>query len=134
MNSSTSKIEKTDILLKQHEQAWQEIQHEDSLYVQMALLYMAIIGAYIGSLDKFTKYPIPISVSLGLIGLCIVGAMWRIRKIIDQQLSLIGEIEKLTSMKSSPPIKGIGKIRTSTYLMTVVIIMTVLAIFLTLIQ
>jgi len=134
MNSSTSKIEHTEILLKQYEQAWQEVQHEDSLYVQMALLYMAIIGAYIGSLDKFIKYPVPISICLGLIGLCIVGAMWRIRKIIDQQLNLIGEIERLTSMKNNPPIKGIGKIRTSTYLMTTVIIMTVLAIFLTLIQ
>ena len=121
-----------EVLLKQYEQTWQRIQHYDTSYTQAGLLYMVLIAAYIGSFDKITGNSILISFCLALVSICIIGTIWRLRKLIDQQRYVLSTIEELTSMQSSPRIRGLGVIRTSTYLVTIIAIMTVLAIVLTL--
>ncbi len=128
-NQSAPNVE---VLLKQYEQAWRLIEHLDSSYIQISLLYIALIGAYIGVFDRIKGDPILISFCLALIGSSIIGAIWRVRKVVDQQFSIISAIQEVTAMKKRQEIKGIGKIRTSTYLMVVIVIMTALAIVLTL--
>jgi hypothetical protein len=132
-SNSNQDAPNVEVLLKQYEQAWRLIEHLDSSYIQISLLYIALIGAYIGVFDRIQGDPILISFCLALIGSSIIGAIWRVRKVVDQQFRIISAIqEEVTAMKKRQEIKGIGKIRTSTYLMVVIVIMTALAIVLTL--
>jgi hypothetical protein len=121
-----------DALLKQYEQAWQQIYHLDSSFIQMTLLYMAIIGAYIGNIRSFTGKPLLIASCLTLVGTSILGIIWRLRKLIDQLLGIVSSIEKITTMAARSPLKGLGAVRTSTYLLIMVLIVTGLAVFMTL--
>jgi len=121
---------KTDVLLKQYEQALQLIRHYDSIYTQTCLLYMALIAAYVGVFDKVTGNSILISLCLVLISICIIGTIWRLRKLIDQQRHIVSTIEEITSMKPNPQIRGLGKVRTSTYFMVIIAVITVLAVLL----
>ena len=120
----------TEVLLTQYEQAWQQIEHYDSSYIQISLLYIALMGAYIGVFDKTKVNPVLIACCLVLISACVIGAIWRLRKLVDQQMEIVAAIAKVTGMQKGPSIGGIGSIRTSTHLIVIIIAMTVLAIVL----
>ncbi|MCP4179624.1 MAG: hypothetical protein GY756_17840 [bacterium] len=129
-NGNTTPL--SEILLKQYEQSWKQIEHLDKSYTQTTLIYIALIGAYIGSFDKIAGNSFLISSCLILISGCILGALLRIRKLIDQEFVVISKIEKSYSMIEKTGIDGLGNIRTSTYLGIIVVIMTILAVVLTL--
>ena len=122
----------SEILAKQYEQLWQAILHYDNIYIQIALLYSAVLGVYITTFGQFTVSPLALSFCLFLISACIIGAIWRLRKLIDQYFEIISHIEEATSMFRREKIKGLGRVRTSTYLIAVIVILTTLALFLTL--
>lgn len=52
---SNDQIGKVDILLKQYEEAWKQILYLDSSYTQTSLIYIALIGAYIGVFDRLLE-------------------------------------------------------------------------------
>ncbi len=120
----------SDLLIKQYEQAWQQVRHLDSSYIQITLLYMALIGAYIGSFDKLTANLIIISIGISSISLCIIGIIFRTRYLIDKQMEIILKIEESLEMMSSSSVSGLKNIRTSSYLILAIIFMTAIAIIL----
>jgi len=87
-----------DILVTQYERAWQEIKHLDSNYINITLLYIALVGAYIGNVEKIIGFSILISVCITFSSLCVLGIIWRLRKLIDQNFEIISRIEKGTFM------------------------------------
>lgn len=124
--------QKIDVLLKQYDKAMSLIEHLDKTYIHTTLIYIAIIGAYIKNFEKITGNPTLISIGLLFLSSCIIGIIWRIRIMINQQRDLVVNIEKSTSMIEKIEIKGLGKTKTSTYFGISVIIITSLAIILTL--
>jgi hypothetical protein len=124
----------TNALLKQYEKLWHEVSNFDASYIQITLLYIALIGAYIGVVDKPIGNPFFVSMGLGLVGTCIIGIIIRLRALVDSRIRMIYRIESITSMISIDvnKQKGVAKIRTSVYLEIIVAIMTILAILLTL--
>ena len=123
----------TEILVKQYEHAWKDIWESDQNYIRITLLYITLIGVYIGTFKIWSpgKLSNLISIIILLLSICILGVIYRTRKIINQQFQVIREIERKASMIAIPQISGLGKIRTSTYLGIIVILLTILAIFLT---
>lgn len=132
MSSPEKQSPPLEVLLAQYGQAWQEIEHLDSSYIQITLIYTAIIGAYIGTYQNIKGNAIFLSIGLILVCACIIGALYRLRKLIDQLLTTISTIEEQTSMVKAPEIRMAGKIRTSTYLGAMIVILSIMAIFLTL--
>jgi hypothetical protein len=132
MSSAAEGRPDDEALLKQYEMAWQQIYHLDSSFIQMTLLYIAIIGAYIGNIEDFAGSPPLIAGCVALVGICMVGIIWRLRRMIDHLFDIVTDIEERTAMAVRKPINGLGAVRTSTYLLLIVTIMTGLAVFLTL--
>jgi|ERR1051326_3490595 hypothetical protein len=130
--TATTDQQKCEALLKQYEQAWQRTNYLDSSYTQLALLYIALLGAYITQAEKFLTNGVLVSACLVLVGICIIGAIWRLRKLIDQQLAVISKIEYAMKMVSREAIMGPGRYRTSSYLIIIIVVLTILSAFLTL--
>jgi len=126
----------TEVLLKQYETIWQQINHLDASYIQLTLLYMALIGAYIGVADKNLGKPIIVIVALAAACAVMLGIIMRLRSLIDEHMTTSSQIERLTHMVKPLTIqrKWPVKIKTSQYLEIIVVIMTSLAIILTAFQ
>jgi hypothetical protein len=127
---SLGQNQNSDLLIKQYEQAWQQVRHLDSSYIQITLLYMALIGAYIGSFDKLTTNLTIVSIGISAVSLCITGIIFRTRHLIDKQMEIILKIEELLEMMPSSSVSGLKNIRTSSYLILAIISMTTIAIIL----
>jgi len=126
-----------EILLKQFDCAKTELHYLDSNYVKTVLLYMALIGAYIGNFESFTggscfvKYGA--SFAIFILSLFVCGIVIRTRKNYDEQYEIISKIEdKLDMIKVEIKRNKIQSIRTSSYFMLVILVLSTLAIFLTL--
>lgn len=127
---SLGQNQNSDLLIKQYEQAWQQVRHLDSSYIQITLLYMALIGAYIGSFDKLTTNLTIVSIGISAVSLCITGIIFRTRYLIDKQMEIILKIEESLEMMPSSSVSGLKNIRTSSYLILAIIFMTTIAIIL----
>ncbi len=127
---SLGQNQNSDLLIKQYEQAWQQVRHLDSSYIQITLLYMALIGAYIGSFDKLTTNLTIVSIGISAVSLCITGIIFRTRHLIDKQMEIILKIEESLEMMPSSSVSGLKNIRTSSYLILAIIFMTTIAIIL----
>ncbi|EIJ36969.1 hypothetical protein [Thiothrix nivea] len=127
---SLGQNQNSDLLIKQYEQAWQQVRHLDSSYIQITLLYMALIGAYIGSFDKLTTNLTIVSIGISAVSLCITGIIFRTRYLIDKQMEIILKIEESLEMMPSYSVSGLKNIRTSSYLILAIIFMTTIAIIL----
>jgi hypothetical protein len=132
-DSELARRETNEALLRQYDRAWHDINHLDGTYTQITLLYMALLGAYIGVVDKDLGNPFIVSLCLAVIGLCIMGIIVRLRALMDRQISIATEIERITDMVQCQFNKrSLGRVRTSMYLQAIIVILTGLAIFLTL--
>ncbi len=126
------------ILMRQHEQCWQDIWELDQNYIKITTLYITLIGVYIGVLNFWSPKKgsmltlLLIALFILLIGTCVMGVIYRTRNLLQQRLHVISEIDKRLFMIKEPEIKGIGKIRTSTYLGIIVVLLTLFAIVITL--
>ncbi len=120
-----------DTIFRQYEQIYRDIWKLDQDYIKITTLYIVIISAYIGTFRFWSpaRFSIIISVLILFFGICILGIIYRTQKLIDQRIYVAKKIEMKLPLQY-PVIKGIG-IRTSTYLMIIVFILTIFAIFLT---
>jgi hypothetical protein len=125
---------RVEILLKQCELSLNEIRHLDKSNVQITLLFIALISAYIGVVGKGVALPGLFSLVLALFGTCIIGIIVRLRFLIRQHKEVVSTIRKALHMVAytEETTKGFARIKMSSYLGIIIVILTSLAIALTL--
>lgn len=120
-----------DIYLAQYTTKWKHIEYIDSQYVKIALLYIGLLGFYIGNISSFSMNKYMLALFLIMLSVCTLGIMARLRGIINQQFKIVSEINEKLSMVKEDCIFGIMSIRTSTYLSMIIVGLTLLATYLT---
>jgi len=134
---------RADILLKQCELSLNEIRHLDRSNLQITLLFIALISTYIGAVGKGVAQPVlfsgvaqPIlfSLVLAIFGTCIIGIIVRLRFLIRQHKEVVSTIRETLHMVAytEETAKGFARIKMSSYLEIIIVILTLLAIVLTL--
>jgi hypothetical protein len=125
---------KVEILLKQCELSLNEIRHLDKSNLQITLLFIALISAYIGVVSKAVTQPVLFSVVLAIFGTCNIGIIVRLRFLIRQHKEVVSTIRKTLSMVyyTEETTKGFARIKMSSYLGIIIVTLTSLAIALTL--
>ena len=102
--------------------------------MKITLLFIGLLSLYIGNVASFNINKYLLTLVLLVFSSCTIGIMIRLRGIIDQQFIIISNINEKLAMLEMGTLHGIRKIRTSTYLSVIVVMLSLFAILLTLLK
>ena len=102
--------------------------------MRITLLYIGLLGLYIGDISSFSMNKYVLVLFVLMLSVCVLGIMARLRGIINQQFKVVSKINKRLSMAKEDRISGTLSIRTSTYLATIIVGLTLLAAYLTIVE